>query len=78
MITIFKTNISSEEDVNRVAETFNTQLSHISWTVDLLDIDRILRTESTEHAGDVIVKTLQKLGFSCTSLEVFYAPPHWI
>jgi len=75
MIAIFKTNVESEYELHKLRKSFNSYIPQVKWDIDLFDCDRILRVDSTQDLNETIVKLFNKLGFNCTVLEVFHAPP---
>ena len=77
MISIFKTNIQTGVELNKIAQHLNNLLSRATWSVDLSDADKILRIDSSiDKIGDA-VSLLTKFGYDCENLQNFYAPPVW-
>ncbi|WP_296381956.1 hypothetical protein [Winogradskyella sp.] len=69
-VHIFKTNIESNLDVDMIQLLFSSNRSIIKWSVDLEDIDRVLRIESNKTLSDNdIISQLKLIGFSCEELE---------
>ncbi|MFC4141240.1 hypothetical protein [Pedobacter mendelii] len=75
MISVFKTNVHSEIDLNQLISNLNHQVPDLSWNIDLSDCDKILRIDSSEDVNDIVVSLLNRLGFNCIVLEVFYTAP---
>lgn len=75
MISIFKTNISSD-DLSNVSPYLNGLLSGQIWTVDIGDCDRILRVDSFININEEIKSILTRLGYLCVHLETFYTRPN--
>ena len=73
MISVFKTNVQSEVELHQLKPNLN--LPDVNWNIDLADCDRILRIDSRENVNELISALFKNLGFKCTVLEVFYAPP---
>lgn len=67
-ILIFKTNIETEQDLNRVAPLLNQDHLIRKWSVDREDIDHVLRIES-EGADEMKIKQkMEYAGFLCEEL----------
>ena len=75
MISIFKTSVSSVEDLNKLKPYLNALMEDIKWTIDLFDSDRILRVISSVDKNKEIISVVNGLGFDCENLETFYAAP---
>ncbi len=67
-VLIFRTNIETEHDLNRVATLLEAQPLILKWTVDREDIDHVLRIESTGADEVVIRKSMEHAGFLCEDL----------
>ncbi|MDG5492056.1 hypothetical protein [Psychroserpens sp. SPM9] len=69
-IHVFKTNINNDTDVKTIGTLLNSNPYIKNWSVDLEDIDRVLRIEARKqlHEND-IVKHLNTKGFYCAILE---------
>jgi len=67
-ILIFKTNIDTEQDLNKVASLLNRENHIRKWNVDLQDIDRVLRIESEGADQMEIKKKIEYAGFLCEDL----------
>lgn len=75
MISIFKTNIQSENELQKIASYLNARFSEIIWNIDLLDSDRILRIDSNTNKNEEVISLFNEVGYRCTNLETFYAEP---
>ena len=75
MISIFKTNIASKRDLNRIKPYLNALIADLKWTIDLFDSDRILRIDSQENKNEEIIRVAKNLGFECVNLGTFYSEP---
>jgi len=67
-ILILKTNISSKKHVKAVAPLLDGQENISRWNIDLNDIDKVLRIESTEMELTEVVQLIQEAGFYCEEL----------
>lgn len=69
-IHIFKTNIETNTDVNFIKILLNSDPKINQWSIDLEDIDRVLRIEANKSLNkqDIIDKIKSK-GFICRELE---------
>ncbi len=75
MISIFKTSVSSTDDLNKLAPYLNGLMEDLKWTIDLFDCDKILRVRSSINKNTEIVSLVNGLGFECENLETFYSEP---
>jgi len=68
-ILVFKTNIKTAEDKQKVAKVLDA-LSQINrWTVDCEDCDCVLRIEAEVISEQQIIETVQRAGFECEELK---------
>lgn len=68
-IHILKTNINNKTAINTLKLLFNTHPDVIKWSVDLEDVDKVLRVETTKNlTGDAIIKDVIARGFYCEPL----------
>lgn len=68
-ILVFKTNIKTDEDKQKVALVLNS-LPHINrWTVDCEDCDCVLRIEAEGMSEEQIIELIQQAGFYCEELK---------
>ena len=75
MISIFRTTVSSKDDMNKLAPYLNSIMDDLKWTIDLFDCDKILRVKSSINKNSEIVSLVNGLGFECENLETFYSEP---
>jgi hypothetical protein len=75
MISIFKTSVASNQDLNKVKPYLNSLMNDLQWTIDLFDSDRILRVISSVNKNDEIISVVTRLGYDCENLETFYSEP---
>lgn len=68
-ILIFKTNITSEHDLQHIATILNTHPTVLKWNVDTDDSDKVLRIESLENNTEQIINTILQSGFYCEELN---------
>ncbi|MFT3935611.1 MAG: hypothetical protein QM726_18430 [Chitinophagaceae bacterium] len=67
-ILILKTNIRNKRQVKTVAPLLDEQPGITRWNIDLMDIDRVLRIESTAVAMPAVIQLIQEAGFHCEEL----------
>lgn len=75
MISIFKTTVSSMDDLNKLEPYLNSIMDDLKWTIDLFDCDKILRVKSSINKNSEIVSLVNGLGFECENLATFYSEP---
>lgn len=66
---IFSTNINTQQKVKSVHQLFNNDQNIIDFSVDIEDIDNVLRIEATDiiNESDIINRVKNK-GFNCVEL----------
>ena len=69
MIGIFRTNINTLQDKNKVIGAIQANFSVMACSVDIDDCDRVLRVVSPQLVEDAIMAFVQKLGFYCDLLD---------
>lgn len=69
MIYVFKTSVSTKDQVNTLKPYINKVLPNEKWNFDLEDCDRILRIDSEENIVPKIVGLLNIHEFYCEELE---------
>ena len=68
-LLIFKTNIKTRKNVKIIKSLFEYQSSIINWSIDLEDIDKVLKVNITETLNENDIKNLIKVkGFYCEAL----------
>lgn len=68
-ILVFKTNIATVEDRSKVAQVLDRQPFIEKWTVDLEDVDRVLRVVAVTPAIDNIIALVNASAYECAELE---------
>ncbi|MDR3713191.1 MAG: hypothetical protein P4L51_10280 [Puia sp.] len=68
-ILIFRTNILTPADKLAVQHALDGHPQIEKWTVDLDDIDRVLRIVSRTLCCEEIVRLVSGHGYQCTELE---------
>jgi hypothetical protein len=69
-ILIFRTDIKTKKKFKAVKPLFNKHPSISNWSIDIEDIDNILRIEATENLIESDVISLTKTqGFYCETLK---------
>ena len=66
---ILKTNIGTITEFNRVKSLFNKRSEVYECTIDLDDIDKVVRIISNDLTIDEAESKIQNLGFFCKELE---------
>ncbi|WP_456442496.1 hypothetical protein [Psychroserpens sp.] len=69
-ISIFKTNIETKDGVSIIKKLFSSDPRIKQWSVDLEDIDKVLRIEAIKSLSkkDIICFVIDK-GFYCEELD---------
>lgn len=67
-VLVFKTNISSESEMQQLAVLLNALTEIEYWNIDLSDCDRILRVRTKHISPLSIMQLTQQAGFSCEEL----------
>jgi hypothetical protein len=67
-ILIFRTNIRDKKDLARVAPLLRSEQRIRYWTVDLGDIDKVLRVESEQLTIGQVSRLIRQQGFECEEL----------
>ncbi len=66
---ILKTNIKSQVQVNKLKPVFQKYQHIARWTVDLDDIDKVLKVETKVDAEQTeMIKIVQEQGINCEEL----------
>jgi len=68
-ILIFKTNIQTECDKQRIQTTLDAHDSIEQWNIDLHDVDCVLRIVSDSLTPEQIIAVIKHNGFECAELE---------
>lgn len=68
-ILIFQTDIASEEKVAHLETVFNNHADIINWSVDLEDIDNVLRIEANSSLTEnTVIEMVKKHNFSIETM----------
>lgn len=68
-ILIFKTNIQTQRDKQRVQTILDARSAILQWNIDLHDVDCVLRIVSDTLTPEQIISTIRQLGYECAELE---------
>ena len=68
-ILVFKTNIMDGNDKLLLEQTMSVLGTIEEWSIDLEDVDRVLRVVSHETGPEEIITKVRALGFECRELE---------
>ena len=68
-VWILKTNISSQSEFEKVKNTFDRNLDIYECTIDLDDIDKVVRIITNDLTLNEAESKIQNLGFFCKELE---------
>jgi hypothetical protein len=67
-ISIFKTNLKQENEIQNVSNILNLIVGNDKWNFDLEDIDHILRIHANTVVNGFLIKEIEKLGYKCEEL----------
>ena len=67
-VLVFKTNVSSDEDVKTIGRLLATKSKITRWNIDRDDIDKVLRIECEQIKPETVVNLLCHAGFECREL----------
>ncbi len=68
-VWILKTDISSQSEFEKVRNTFDQNLDIYECTIDLDDIDKVVRIITDDLTIDEAESKIQNLGFFCKELD---------
>jgi hypothetical protein len=68
-ILIFKTNIQTEFDKLRVKYVLDASHKVLKWSIDMEDVDHVLRIVSDSLTPEQIISVLDYVGFECAELD---------
>ena len=68
MILVFKTTVTTREEIKKLKVHLDELLFNSKWNFDLEDCDNILRVDGPEKMEDHIINLLNRLGFDCMEL----------
>jgi len=69
MVSVFKTDVSNNEDAAIVTVNIASSYPSAKVTFDLDDCDRVLRIEGRDVSENEILNICSALGFSCETLD---------
>jgi hypothetical protein len=67
-VLIFKTNVTTQDDVRRLATLLNREPAIVQWTIDQHDIDHVLRVISFQLTPVNVIRLVAGAGFLCEEL----------
>ena len=67
-VLVFKTNILSDEDVEKIGRVLTSESNITRWNIDRDDIDKVLRIECDQLQPEAVIKLLHDAGFECEEL----------
>ncbi len=67
-ILVFKTNISCHEEAEKIGCMLSAEKNITRWTVDLDDVDKVLRIECEHTHPLAVIEILRDAGFKCEEL----------
>lgn len=67
-VLVFKTNILSDEDVEKIGHVLASESNITRWNIDRDDIDKVLRVECDQLHPEAIIRMLRDAGFECEEL----------
>ena len=63
---IFCTNIRSKAQLKRIAPSLNNHTDIIRWSIDLEDVDAVLKIISSHELSEAhVIQLLEKNGYNC-------------
>ena len=68
-VLVFATNIETENDKQKISNILDGNTEIQQWTLDLEDIDRVLRIVSDTLSEEQIITLLDNKNFNCSALE---------
>ena len=68
MIEVFTTNVNTHAEAQVVLYTLHQNIHAININFDLEDCDKILRLEAESINNNLVINTVNKLGFKCEVL----------
>jgi hypothetical protein len=65
-ILVFKTDIKDHEKVKLIQSLFNNQHAILEWSVDIQDVDKVLRLETTAAMNESrVIDLMSSAGIAC-------------
>lgn len=68
-VLVFKTNLNATRDVINIEPILNNITEITGWSVDIDDIDKVLRVEGPAKITTKIIKVLKHVGYQCEELN---------
>ena len=68
MIYVFKTNVKTKAQINRLRPHLDHILSSGEWNFDLEDCDKILRVDSPQNIAMPLIQLLETNDFLCEEI----------
>lgn len=68
-VLVFKTNLNATRDVINIEPILNNITEITGWSVDIDDIDKVLRVEGPATIITKIIKVLKRAGYQCEELN---------
>jgi len=67
-VLVFKTNVSSDDDVEKVRRALASKNNITRWNIDRDDVDKVLRIECEQLQPQAVIRLLGDAGFVCEEL----------
>lgn len=67
-VHVFKTNISLDHDVKKISPVLGEESRIKKWSVDVEDVDNVLRVEAHRIASIEIISLVRQCGYHCEEL----------
>jgi hypothetical protein len=67
-VLVFKTNVSSDNDVEKIRGLLASENNITRWNIDRDDIDKVLRIECDQLQPAAVIRLLHDAGFECQEL----------
>lgn len=68
MIFVFKTSVTSNNEIKKLKPLLDKYLENSKWNFDLEDCDNILRVDSPADNSKLIIAIISGCGFNCDEL----------
>ncbi len=68
-VWIYKTSISSKLHIRKIARSLDLHVSISGWSVDIEDVDNVLRIESQETEEPLFKELVKNAGYECEVLK---------
>jgi hypothetical protein len=67
-VLVFMTNLRSKKDVRKIEGILNQVVGREGWSLDLADVDKVLRIETRSLPPERVVQLLEQAGYCCAEL----------